>query len=283
MNFINHNFDEINITLIQKSKIEKLIKEIKEIDNTKDKFSCKQFLLSNNSKLVSLEKINLSEFEIKNNDEEEKNIFDIFKNYISNEKIKFVNLETSKFIFRKNDIETFISINLSTIHSDITYFLNNLPNNLTNLEIQYIPYTCVNYIVKKITNDEEDLDEDDRNYFYTDVNFNYLDIDNFPNSLKKIKFKLDICRCYLFTNIILDKIKINHGVDLEFNFINSNYIKKVCVKKIALPVNIKNIIIKYLPETRISLFEDMLDVSYEIINDVETKNKLIMDKILSNN
>ena len=101
--------------------------------------------------------------------------------------------------------------------------------------------------------------------------------------MKKIKFKLDICRCYLFTNIILDKIKINHGVDLEFNFINSNYIKKVCVKKIALPVNIKNIVIKYLPETRISLSEDMLNIAYEIINDVETKNKLIMDKILSNN
>jgi hypothetical protein len=283
MNFINHNFDGINITSIQKSQIEELIKDIKEIDNTKEKILCKEFLLSNYSKLVSLEKINLSEFEIKNNDEDEKKIFDTFKDFMSYKKIKFVNLETSKFTFRKNDTESIISINLSNIFSDPINFLNNLPNNLTNLEIKYIPYTCISYLVKKITNDEEDLDYDERNYYFTDINFNCLNIDNLPVSLKKIKFKLDICRSNLFANIILDKIKIPNEIDLEFNIINSNYLKKVCIKKIVIPNNIKNVIIKYLPETRITLSEDMLNVAYEIINDSETKNKLIIDKILSNN
>ena len=70
---------------------------------------------------------------------------------------------------------------------------------------------------------------------------------------------------------------------MKFNIINSNYLKKVCIKKIVIPNNIKNVIIKYLPETRITLSEDMLNVAYEIINDDETKNKLIIDKILSNN
>jgi hypothetical protein len=283
MNFTNHNFDGINITSIKKSKVEELIKDIKEIDNTKEKFLCKEFLLSNYSKLTSLEKINLSEFEIKNNDEDEKNIFNIFKDFISNEKIKFVNLETSKFTFKKNDADSFISINFSNICNDPVNFLNNLPNNLTNLEIKYIPHTCINYLVKKITNDEEDLDYDERNYYFTEIDFNCLNIDKLPASLKKIKFKLDICRSNLFANIILDKIKITHGIDLEFNFINSNYIKKVCIKKIVIPNNIKNVIIKYLPETRITLSEDMLNIAYEIINDSETKNKLIIDKILSNN
>ena len=46
-----------------------------------------------------------------------------------------------------------------------------------------------------------------------------------------------ICRSNLFANIILDKIKIPNEIDLEFNFINSNYLKKVCVNKIVIPNN----------------------------------------------
>jgi hypothetical protein len=287
MNFTNLNYNDIDITLIKKTEVEDLIKEIKEIDNTKEKFSCKELLLSNYSKLLSLEKINLREFEIKN--EEEKNIFDIFKEFISNEKIKFINLETNKFTFQKNNTETFISINLSTISSNVTDYLNNLPNNLTNLEIEYMPYTWVNSIVKEIVDEEDDVDVDDRNYFVTDIIFNNLNINNLPVSLRKIIFKMDICRSNLFVNIFLDKIEIPCGVVLEFNFINSNYVKKVCVNKIIIPNHIKNILIKYLHETRISLMDDMIDdfkknnIICEIMKDTKTKNKLIMYKILSCN
>ena len=205
---------------------------------------------------------------------------------MSNEKIKFINLETSKFTFRKNDTETFISINLSTISSNVTDFLNNLPTNLTILEIRYIPHTWINYFVKNIIDEQDDVDEDYRNYFVTDIIFNNLNINNLPVSLKKIIFKMDLCRSYLFVNIFLDKIEIPDDVDLEFNFINSNYVKKVCVKKIIIPNHIKNVVIKYLPETRISLMDDMIDefkknnVICEIMKDSKTKNKLIMDKIL---
>ena len=288
MNFTIHNFDEINITSIKKSKIEELISSITEIDNTKKNFSSKQFLLNNYQKLTALEKINLNYIEIKNN-EEEKQIFNIFKDFISNEKIKFISLETNKFTFLKDDKQTLISINLSAIFCDGTNYINDLPNNLTNLEIEFMPYTWVNNFANKITDNEEDLDEDDRNYNITDINFNELKINNLPASLKKIKFKIDLCKSNLLVNIFLDKIKIPYGLILEFNFINSNYVQKVCINKIIIPNHIKNVIVKYLSETRISLLEDLLDnfkknnLECEILKDDETKNKLIIDKILSYN
>jgi hypothetical protein len=97
---------------------------------------------------------------------------------------------------------------------------------------------------------------------------------------------MDICRCNLFVNIFLDKINIPNEVELEFNFINSNYVKKVCANKIIIPKHIKNVVIKYLDETRITLMDSVVDefkknnVICEIMKDNKTKNKLLMDKIL---
>lgn len=284
MNFLSNNFDDIDIKTIEKDKIEDLICSIKEIDNTTEQFLYKEFLLANHSKLVSLEKIILKDFDSNNNKEDE-NIINVFKKFLLNEKIKFINFETHKFVFRKDDTENFISINLSLL-SNVIDLLNNLPNILTTLEIKFIPYTWIDPIVKNIADPEDDLDEDKKNYTSTDVIFNNLNINNLPTSLKKIIFKMDICRANLLVNIFLDKIKIPKGITIEFNFINSNYYKKVCINKLILPDNIKNIIIKYLPETRISLSDDIFNeikknnITYEIINDMATKNKLIIEKIL---